>query len=204
VAPAAHGMQSCFGYAVCEEPAVDQRHDRVVISGENQGWLAQLPQPRHARPSCDGVELSEVARHRGPFDKPGQRAVQECVRVAARLAADSGTGRGKDESADTLRSLVGELLGHDAAQGHAEHVDLVLAEPVEHPFHGPGDARHPPRLPAACGQLPLERLSQVEAGPEAGDQQQRPAGAAHRGAQPDGTRVDEPDSGWFMRRRRRR
>jgi hypothetical protein len=58
------------------------------------------------------------------------------------------------------------------------------------------------RLHAPCGELALEGGGQVEADTEAGDQQQRAAGAAHRGAQPQAVDVDEPDR-WRLRRRRR-
>jgi hypothetical protein len=105
---------------------------------------------------------------------------------------------------------VGQLLGDDAAKGDAEHVDAVVAKHVEHPFHRPGDARHPrrpavragfpdagrieaDRLHPAGGQFPLERRAEVEACPQPGDQQQGRPVAADRSAEPNAAGVDEPD-----------
>jgi len=119
-----------------------------------------------------------------------------------------------------VRGLVGELLGDDPAEGGAEHVHARIAERVEHAFHRARDAGHPPwpgvggglpdagrvetdRLDALGGQFPLERRAEIQACPQASDQQQRPAGSSDRGAQPDpvGVDVDEPD-GPAVRRRR--
>jgi hypothetical protein len=119
-----------------------------------------------------------------------------------------------------VRGLVGELLGDDPAEGGAGHVDLLVAERVEHAFCRARDAGHPPRpgvggglpgagrveadrLQATGGQFALEWRAEIQACPQAGDQQQRPAGSADRGAQPEpvGADVDEPD-GPAVRRRR--
>ena len=54
-------------------------------------------------------------------------------------------GGGEHQPAHPVGCLVGELLGDDAAERHAEHVDLSVAERVEHPLDGAGDAGHPPR-----------------------------------------------------------
>ena len=105
---------------------------------------------------------------------------------------------------------MGKLLGDDAAEGDAEHVDAVVAERVEHRLDGAGNAGHPARprvggrladpgrvegdrLYPAGGQLPFERLRQVEAGAEPGHQQQGRTAAADGGAQPDAVDLDEPD-----------
>jgi hypothetical protein len=90
--------------------------------------------PRRRR---DGLVVAAWGRHG-----------QEHRRVA-RHAADSGSGSREDESADAQGCLVGELLRNDTAEGHPEHVDLFVAETVEHSFHGPGHAWHALRLPVA-------------------------------------------------------
>jgi hypothetical protein len=40
---------------------------------------------------------------------------------------------------------VGKLLSDDPAERHAQHVDAVVAEGVEHRLDGVGDAGHPAR-----------------------------------------------------------
>src|SRR5262245_23495306 len=112
-----------------------------------------------------------------------------------------------------------ELLGDDATEGDAEHVDAWVSEPVEHAFHGPGDAAHPARpgvrrgltdarrveadhLQSTSGERALERLGQLQAGAEPGDQQYRRPGAADRGAQPDAIAdLEESDLGPVTRTR---
>jgi hypothetical protein len=109
-----------------------------------------------------------------------------------------------------VRGLVGQLLGQHPAEGDAEHVDPLVPEDVEHGLDGPRQAGHASwpcvgsGLPGAggveadllhppCGQFALEGGGQVEADTEAGDKQQRAAGAAHRGAQANAVDVDEAD-----------
>jgi hypothetical protein len=58
-------------------------------------------------------------------------------------AAESGAGGGEDEPAHPARGLVGELLREHTAERDAQHVDLVVPEGAEHPFHRAREARHP-------------------------------------------------------------
>ena len=58
-------------------------------------------------------------------------------------AAEARTGGRKYQPPHPVRRLVGELLRDDAAEGDAEHIDVFVAESVEHPFHRPCDAGHP-------------------------------------------------------------
>jgi hypothetical protein len=112
--------------------------------------------------------------------------------------------------AHPVRSLVHQLLGHHPAEGDAEHVDALVSEDIEHPLDGPGDpgnaawpgvGRGLPhtgrveadRLHSARTEFPFEGCGEVEARADAGDEQQRAAGAAHRGAQANAVDVDEPD-----------
>jgi hypothetical protein len=127
-------------------------------------------------------------------------------------AAETGAGGGQHQPPHPVRRLPGQLLGDHAAEGDAQHVDLVVAERLQHSVHGPRHAGHPAwpavrgGLPDAGrieadglhptgGQLPLERLGQVQAGPEPGDDEQRTARSADRGAQPHPVDVDQPDRG---------
>jgi hypothetical protein len=49
------------------------------------------------------------------------------------------------------------------------------------------------RLHTACGDLALERRTEVETGSEPGDHEQRWPGSAYRGAYPDPVGVHEPE-----------
>jgi hypothetical protein len=104
-------------------------------------------------------------------------------------------------------------LGDDAAQGNTEDIDAVVAECVECvecALDRAGDAGHAPwptvgrglahsgrveadHLDVAPRQLTFERRREIEAGAEPGDEEQRLAGAPHRGTQPHPVDVDEPD-----------
>jgi len=80
-------VQRRVRYAARQDPAVDERHDRVVVPGENQRGLGELPQPRHAGPAADRIHLAQVPAQRRPPEEAGQRTMQQGVRVAARRPA---------------------------------------------------------------------------------------------------------------------
>ena len=86
-----------------------------------------------------------------------------------------------------------ELLGEQAAERDAEHVDPVVSEGVQQPLHGAGQPAHPARqgVPAGAAdpgcvhgdgahrpgvERVLERSPHLQVGADAHQQQQRPAG----------------------------
>jgi hypothetical protein len=113
--------------------------------------------------------------------------------------AYSGPGGGEDEAADPLGTGSGELLGDRATEGHAEHVDPVVAEVVEELLDRPHDPTEPARPPVGArvpdarrveaddlvppgAHLVLEGRGQIQAGAEAGDEQEWRPLAADGGA----------------------
>ena len=78
-----------------------------------------------------------VAAGGAAVDVAGDAAEVVGLRVAARCgegeqypgraghAAEPGTGRRQHEPADPRRCLMGELLGQNATERHAEHVDVA-------------------------------------------------------------------------------
>jgi hypothetical protein len=83
VTAAGDDVEPGAGDAAGEDAAVDQRHDGVVVAGEDQGGLLQRSEPGTAGPAGDGVDLAEISMQCGALDEPGGRAVQQRVGVTA-------------------------------------------------------------------------------------------------------------------------
>src|SRR5580692_8659817 len=64
-------MQLASGYQPVHDPRVDQRDDRVVVTGQDQGGLPQHRQPRQAGPAEAGQQLVVIAPLRAAY--PGSR-----------------------------------------------------------------------------------------------------------------------------------
>ena len=70
---------------------VGERHDRVLVAGEDQGRLPNAVQPRQARPARDGVELEGVAEGVGwPAEAGGGLALEQRGLAAGAAAGDAG------------------------------------------------------------------------------------------------------------------
>src|SRR5271165_808589 len=55
---AVHDLEPRLRNHACENAAVDERHDRVVMSHDDQRWLFEPAQPQNARPSRDREQLT--------------------------------------------------------------------------------------------------------------------------------------------------
>ena len=116
----------------------------------------------------------------------------------------------QDEAADPPRRLADELLRQGATERHAEDVDAVVAELVEHPVDQPCDRSHPSRdspagrlagagsveadrLDGCGGERPFEGLPHFDVAADAHQQQQRVPFPPHRGANAQAVDLDAPD-----------
>src|ERR1700761_6547581 len=78
-------VQLAAWYQPAHDPRVDQRDDRVVVAGQDQGGRPQLRQPRQAGPAEDGDQLVVVAPGR-PQPGGGVEQVPGHDRVFTRAA----------------------------------------------------------------------------------------------------------------------
>src|ERR1700734_1452520 len=79
-------MQLASGYQPVHDPRVDQRDDRVVVTGQDQGGPSQPRQPRQAGPAGPGEQLVVVTPGRAQAGRPVQQVTGH-GRVAPRAAA---------------------------------------------------------------------------------------------------------------------
>jgi hypothetical protein len=179
----------------------EQRQERQAGPARSRGELVQVP-PRRPDP------VPVVHRHRDPSRvgprRPPVQVARDLLQVAAvkvtprrhQLREHRGLGRhhegagsrGDEHQAAAPRTLErGEVLGHAAAPGDAEHVDLVVAEFGQQPgdqHAQPGEAVRRGRRRGAADtrrvepdhldrrvELAHERLEQLQAGADAVDQQ---------------------------------
>ena len=160
--PAApHDVQRGLGHQRGDDPVVHQRGDRIVVAGDDQGGLADGPQPRQARPGekrrhpvqgghgiggtpdvhrADKLRLGAQppAEHGSghpfqPFRMVAARVdeVPESFEVAGHSEAAEG-GRGQHQPANPAGVRERHLLCDRAAERGAEHVGGLYAEFVEH------------------------------------------------------------------------
>jgi short chain dehydrogenase len=90
---AAVDVQLAARYQPVHDPRVDQRDDRIVVTGQDQGRRPQLRQPRQAGPAEAGEELVDVTPGRaqaggGVQQVPGQGRVVACA-APVQLAGDA-------------------------------------------------------------------------------------------------------------------
>jgi hypothetical protein len=62
VATTVDDLQSGLADAVGEDPAVEERNDRVVVAGQHEGRLTKRSQPGQARPTYRPVLLVHLVR----------------------------------------------------------------------------------------------------------------------------------------------
>ena len=95
--PPLHHVQACVRDAGGEDASVDQRDDRVVVTGQHQRRMRKPVQPRQAGPAGDRIHLRQISADRRGFGEPlggagGQPGVQPW-RVRRTPARKPGRGR---------------------------------------------------------------------------------------------------------------
>jgi hypothetical protein len=109
----------------------------MVVAGHHKRRLPQSPQPGHARPPADAVEMAEVSNTEGHSTnratEPSSKASRSAVPAARGVSPASRPARASRREHQTpypVGCLVGQLVCDDPAEGHTDHVNPVVAERV--------------------------------------------------------------------------
>lgn len=145
-----------FGTAngAAQDVGVVQPHQGVAFTGEDQRALAQAKQPQQAGPANQGGELvvigSRVSREHAVHHTEAQQGLYRIARALlfaqgsfapAKEIQDVGgshqyrrAGRGRREDQPTHHAWItqGELLRQRTAPTHAEHIDPIDSQLLEH------------------------------------------------------------------------
>ena len=138
-------VQPTARYQPVHDAPVDHRDDRVVVTGQDQGWRPQLRQPRQAGPAEAGEQLIEVTPGRaqaggGVQQVPGQGRV--FARAApVQLAGDAGR------------------VSRVPVAPRREHAQQDPRTPGDHQRARPGRHQHQAAHPVRAAQRELLRQS---------------------------------------------